>query len=207
MKLKMVISIYLIISAAILFGQNDSDSASASTKYKKQEVEFRHSVGASLFMILNFFPDPADYYLLTYGYRLSQQDRVFVEFNSWKYSEPLGTYGNSEEFYPGYVRAFGIGIGYQRFLWKGVYMTAQGTPFLKHFYNANREKMQNGFQLYLQLAAGYRFEFFNKHLYVEPAYALKYWPVDNNFPASFAEIEEGAPKYIFEPSLNFGFRF
>ena len=29
----------------------------------------------------------------------------------------------------------------------------------------------------------------------------------SNFPEAFADIEEGAPKHIFEPSLNFGFKF
>jgi len=61
--------------------------------------------------------------------------------------------------------------------------------------------------LYLQFVAGYRFNLFKERFYIEPAYALKYWPVDTNFPTSFSEIEKGAPKYIFEPSLNFGVRF
>jgi hypothetical protein len=51
------------------------------------------------------------------------------------------------------------------------------------------------------------FEFFNKRLYFEPAYALKYWPVNTNFPESFAEIESGGSTYKFEPSINFGFKF
>jgi hypothetical protein len=29
----------------------------------------------------------------------------------------------------------------------------------------------------------------------------------SNFPEEFAAIEEGAPRYIFEPSLNFVFKF
>jgi len=201
---KVILAVALILSSNVLFGQRDSLSRS---KKKNQELQNRHSLGASLFMVLNFFPDPADYYLLTYGYRLNKQERVFIEFNTWKYAEPLGTYGSSEKFYPGFVRAYGIGIGYQRFLWHGLYATAQATPFLKHFYNVEDKKIQNGFQLYLQLVVGYRFELFHRRFYIEPAYALKYWPVDTNFPKSFAEIEKGAPKTIFEPSLNFGFRF
>jgi hypothetical protein len=63
------------------------------------------------------------------------------------------------------------------------------------------------FLFYLQFIAGYRFEFFKKRMFLEPAYAIKYWPVNTNFPASFAAVENGAPKYKFEPSLNFGFRF
>ena len=196
-----------MLTGTFVFSQNNSPSDSLSSQKEKHIIKYRHSIGASLFMVSNFFPESADYYLLFYGYRLSQKDRIFVEFNTWKYSEPLGTYGHSEEFYPGYVRAYGVGIGYQRFHWKGLFTSVSATPFIKQYYDMDNNKIQNGFQLYLQLIAGYRFEFFKKYFFLEPAYALKYWPVDTKFPADFAEIEEGAPKYIFEPSLNFGFKF
>lgn len=177
------------------------------TLTKASTIKYKHSIGSSFFMLGNFLEDSPDYYLLTYGYQLTKKDRVFVEFNTWRYSEPLGTYGKSEEFYPGFVRASGLGAGYQRFLWKGLFSTVQATAFSKQYYDSNDDEIQKGFQLYLQLVAGYRFSFFKERFYLEPAYALKYWPVDTNYPASFAEIEEGAPKYIFEPSLNFGVRF
>lgn len=207
MKLKVKLWVVFILAGGFVFGQNDSPRDSLSSQNQKQHVKYKHSLGASLLMLYNFFPDPADYYLITYGYQLTPKDRFFVEFNTWKYSEPIGTYGDSDENYPGYVRAFGIGAGYQRFHWKGLFTTIQATPFLKQYHDLNDNKIQKGFQLYLQLALGYRFEFFKKRWYVEPAYALKYWPVDTNFPTDFAEIEEGAPKHIFEPSLNFGFKF
>ena len=196
---KLILSILVIaISITMAFGQNQSQT---------NEIKHRHSIGASLFMLYNFFEDPADYYLLTYGYQLTAKDRIFVEYNTWKYEEPMGTYGNSEEFYPGYVRTHGIGFGYQRFHWKGLFNTVQATPFYKQYFDEDDEKIQNGFQLYLQFVLGYRFDFFKKRLYLEPAYALKYWPVDTNVPADFAAVEEGTPKIKFEPSLNFGFKF
>lgn len=186
------------ISITMAFGQNQSQT---------NEIKYKHSLGASAFMVTNLMSDPADYYLHTYGYQLTQKDRIFVEFNTWKYDEPLGTYGDSEEFYPGYVRAFGVGAGYQRFFWKGLFSTIQATPFMKQYFDEEDQKIQKGFQLYLQLALGYRFEFFKKRFYAEPAFAIKYWPVDTNLPSDFAQIEEGAPKYKCEPSLNFGFKF
>jgi hypothetical protein len=207
MKLKVNLLIILMLAGTMLFGQNNAPSDSLSSQKEENLIKYRHSVGASLFMVLNFFPDPADYYLFNYGYRLSPKDRIFVEFNTWKYNEPKGTYGDSEELYPGYVRAFGIGVGYQRFFWKGLFAVVEATPFITLYYDTDGEKIQNGFQLYLQLIAGYRFEFFKKRWYIEPGYALKYWPIDTNFPEDFAEIEEGAPNYIFEPSLIFGFKF
>ena len=191
----------------LALGQSSTEADQPSTDNGKKAVEYRHSIGASLFMLLNFSKESADYVLLTYGYQLTEKDRIFAEYNTWKYAEPMGTYENSKEFYPGYVRTHGIGFGYQRFLWKGLFASGQATPFLKQYYNEQDEKTQKGFQLYLQFAVGYRFEFFKKRFFVEPAYALKYWPVDTNVPADFAAVEKGTPKTIFEPSLNFGFKF
>ena len=174
---------------------------------ENKEADFkRHSIGSSLFLLGNI-GDSVRFMQLNYGYRLTQKDNFIVEAITWTYYEPLGTYGSSDEFYPGKVRASGIGLGYQRFLWKNLFSTFEPTFFLQQFYDSDGTKIQNGFQLYLQFIVGYRFEFFNKRIFVEPAIALKYWPVNTNFPDSFSAIEKGAPKYKFEPALNFGFRF
>ena len=206
MIMKLKIFLFFVLSGSVVFGQtNNSEKALPSDE--GNSVKYRHSIGTSFFILGNLLDDSPDYYLLTYGYRLNKKDRIFAEFNTWKYSEPLGTYGKSEQLYPGYVRAFGIGLGYQRFIWKGLFTTIQATPFVKQYYNSSNTKIQKGFQLYLQLIAGYRFELFKKRWYLEPAIALKYWPIDTNFPSDFATIEKGTPKFIFEPSLNFGFKF
>ena len=206
MNLSAKLLVILMFTVSFVFGQNKSFKDSLSS-HSENQIKHRHTLGASFFMLGNFLSESPDYYLLTYGNRLTKKDRIFAEFNTWKYSEPLGTYGKSEEFYPGYVRALGVGIGYQRFHWKGLFTTIQATSFLKQYFNTDNDKIQNGFQLYLQVATGYRFEFFKKRWYLEPAFVLKYWPIDTNYPSNFAKIEEGAPKYIFEPSLNFGFKF
>ncbi len=206
MNFKIRVSVVFILISIFSYGQKK-----ASTKLKEtnqEDVKYRHSIGSSFFMLGNVIADESpDYFLFTYGYRLNQKDRLFVEFNTWRYSEPLGTYGNSEQDYPGYVRATGIGIGYQRFHWKGAFTTISATSFVKQYHDVDDKKTQKGFQLYLQAMVGYRFEFFKNRFYIEPAYALKYWPVDTNFPEDFAKTEEGKPGYKFEPSLNFGFRF
>jgi len=207
MKKIILTTIAVVIVTTLAFSQENITTEPISNQSEKLDLHRKHSIGASLWMLANFFPDPGDYYLLTYGYELTPKDRVFVEFNTWKYSEPMGTYGNSEEFYPGFVRTYGIGAGYQRFHWKGLFTAAEATPFIKQYYDKDDKKTQKGFQLYLQLIAGYRFEFFKKRWYVEPAYAIKYWPVDTNVPNDFAEIEDGKPKYKFETSINFGFMF
>ena len=174
---------------------------------EKAEVSRRHSIGSSLLMLYNFAEDGADYYMLNYGYQLTQKDIVFVEGWTWKYSEPMGTYGDSDEMYPGKIRSYGIGAGYQRFHWKKLFTTIEATPMLLQYYDDDDNKFQKGFQLYCQLIVGYRFECFDKRWYIEPAWALKYWPVNTNVPQSFKDIDRGTPGTIFEPSLCFGFRF
>ncbi|MCE5347266.1 MAG: hypothetical protein LLG13_13400 [Bacteroidales bacterium] len=182
-------------------------SALALCQTENKEADFkRHSIGSSLFLLGNI-GDSVRFMQFNYGYRLTSKDNLIIEAMTWTYYEPLGTYGSSEEFYPGKVTAYGIGLGYQRFWWKNLFTTIEPTFFLQQFYDADYNKIQKGFQLYLQFIAGYRFEFFKKRFFIEPAIALKYWPLNTNIPASFATVESGVQKYKFEPSLNFGFRF
>lgn len=207
MKRSFLILIFTMY-VTLVFSQILTHTDSSSVQSDKHDLIRRHSVGSSLFMLGNLAPgDPVYFFQLNYGYQLSNKEDIIAEAITWTYYEPLGTYGSSEEFYPGKVRAYGVGVGYQRFHWKNLFTTVEPTFFLQQFYDSDDEKIQKGFQLYLQFIVGYRFEFFKKWMFVEPAIALKYWPVNTNFPASFAAIEIGAPKYKFEPSLNFGFRF
>ncbi len=175
---------------------------------QKQNIsELRQSIGSSVFMLGNLAPgDPVHFYQLNFGYDLSPKERILVEAITWTYYEPLGTYGSSDEMYHGKVRAIGVGVGYQRFLYKKFFTTIEATPFFQTFYDENDKKIQNGFQLYLQFISGYSF-IIGKRFFIEPAIALKYWPVNTNFPEDFKKVEEGAPNHIFEPSLNFGWKF
>ncbi len=201
MTLKKVLSTFIIV----LFITSMASKVIAQTE--KEEDFRRHFIGSSLFMLYNFAEDGADYYFLNYGYQLTQKDVVIIEAWTWKYYEPMGTYGDSEEMYPGKIRSYGIGAGYKRFHWRKFFTTVEATPLLLQYYDDDDKKFQKGFQLYCQIIAGYRFEFFNKRWFIEPAYALKYWPINTNVPQSFKEIDRGTPGTIFEPSLNIGFRF
>ncbi|HAH24106.1 MAG TPA: hypothetical protein DCL77_10175 [Prolixibacteraceae bacterium] len=196
------------LTTILAFSQDFTQTDSVAVQTGKQNINHRNSIGSSLFLLGNFASgDPVYFFQLNYGHQLTLKENLIVEAITWTYYEPLGTYGSSEELYPGKVRACGIGVGYQRFLWKNLFTTVEPTFFLQQFYDIDDNKIQKGFQLYLQFILGYRIEFFKKRWFMEPAIALKYWPVNTNLPASFAEIENGKPNYKFEPSLNFGFRF
>ena len=180
---------------------------------KLNSINSRHLIGSSFFILGNLFPDPPSFYQLDYGYRLTQKDAVIIQAITWSYHAPLGIpYGPSfesdDESYPGSVRAYGVGMGYQRFLWKGFYSTVHATPFLQNFLDPGKEKIQQGFQLFLQLRLGYQLLFFNDQYYFEPSIAFNYWPINTNLPASFAKIENKWPNYFLcEPGLNFGIKF
>ncbi len=191
-----------------VLGQDPVNRDSNPHKKKSEDILWRHSIGSSLFMLGNFAKgDKPNYYQLNYGYKLTSKDIINLEAITWTYYGPLGKGGYSKPKYPGKVRGYGIGIGFQHFWWKNLYTTVQATSFMQQFYDLDKNKIQKGFQLYLKALIGYRFEFFNKRFFIEPAFGIKYWPVNTNFPKAFVEIERGNQKYYFEPSLHFGFRF
>lgn len=177
------------------------------------QSEYRHFVGTSPLSIFNLFPEPADFYELNYGYRLSAKDEIVIRALTWKYNEPLGipfgpSFESPDERYPGYVRAWGIGLGYKHYTWKKLFIAAYATPFLQNFKTLENEKIQSGFQLFLQAQLGYHFEFFNGRFYIEPAIESNYWPVNTNFPESFKNFEDRWPNYfILEPFLTVGYSF
>ena len=128
MKLKRILSTLIIVLLIMpLFSQENNQLDSVLAPTEKQEPSWRHHIGSSLFMGFNLLPDPADYYMLNYGYYLSQKDVIIVEAWTWTVYEPIGTYGDPDNLYPGKITSYGIGAGYQRFHWKNLYTTIEAT--------------------------------------------------------------------------------
>jgi len=175
---------------------------------ENNEVAYRHAIGSTLCLLKNVFEDKPVYYgQLNYGYRLTPKDNLLVEAITRTYYEPMGSNGDSEDLYPGKVLVAGVGLGYQRFLWKNSFTSVVTTPYFQRFYDADDKKIQDGFQLYIYGAAGYRFEFFKQRWFLEPMVGVAYWPVNTNMPASFEAIESGQPEWNIEPRIKFGYRF
>jgi len=174
----------------------------------------RHFIGSSLFVLFNVFEKPSpSFYQLNYGYSLSPKDVLIVEAITWTYNSPLGipfgdSFDDPEKAYPGYIREFGIGLAYKRFIWKDFYSTFHATPLLRHYLDLDKKNIQNGFQLFLTLRFGYHFRLFNDRFFLEPSIAFTHWPINTNVPESFAAMEKEWPKYfLFEPGFHFGFKF
>ncbi|MBK6266065.1 hypothetical protein JKA74_13560 [Marivirga sp. S37H4] len=207
MKLKLILSILVFTFA---FTKANSQTQPQDSTYKK------FFVGSTLFILGNFIPDDPnapDFAQLSFGYRLTSEDVISVEANTWKYAWPLGipfgvSYQAPEEKYPGYIREFGIAFVYQRFIWKGAYTAIHAMNALQRYVDEDNRKIQNGYQLFMTYRLGYHFELFKNRLFIEPSLAITHWPVNTNVPQSFAELESKWPNYfLLEPGLHFGIKF
>ena len=183
---------------------------------QKQDSTYRkHFISSSFFIFYNLAhsDESPSYFQLNYGYRINPKNVILVEAITWKYYAPLGIpygpyYDDKKENFPGYVQSFGIGVAYQRFIWKGLFATLNVTPFIQHYFTPEKEKIQTGFQLFTALRVGYHIPMFKNRFFIEPSIACTYWPINTNMPGSFAEQENKWPHYfLFEPGFNFGVKF
>jgi hypothetical protein len=172
-------------------------------------------LGSSLFMLANFIPmeNPPRFFQVAYGFRPTPQDALVLEAITWRYNAPLGipygpSFEDTDEEFPGIVRDFGLGIAYQRFLYRRLFTALHATPIFHQFLDRQEKLIQNGFLLFVTARLGYGFQFFDNRLFVEPSIAVTHWPLNTNMPHGFREKEEKWPNYfLMEPGLDFGFGF
>jgi hypothetical protein len=94
------------------------------------------------------------------------------------------------------TKGIGLGLVYQRFLYKKFYSAVHASYFLQTYRNEQKEKIQNGFQLFCALRVGYHLQLFKNRFFVEPSVACTYWPVNTNMPASFQKMESKWTNYF-----------
>jgi hypothetical protein len=178
----------------------------------KQDSTYRKwFVGSSLFLLGNFDKtNNPEYIQLNTGYRITPKDVVSLDFKRSVYAWPLGISLASPSFdkrYPGHARILAPTIGYQRFLWKGAFISLHALNAFEKYFDENNKKIGNGYTLYLNLHVGYQFKFFNNRFFFEPAIACSYWPVRTGVPESFKVVEKKWDNSVFQPGLNFGYNF
>lgn len=173
----------------------------------------RWYVGSSLFLFGNLDRvNNPEYVQLNVGYRLTPKDVISIEFKRSIYAWPLGIpFGPSFDApglnYPGHARILAPTVGYQRFWWKGAYTSVYALNAFEKYLDADRNKIGNGYTLYLNVHLGYQFRFWENRFFFEPALGCSYWPVRTNVPAAFKVVEHEWPNYFFQPGLHFGFNF
>ena len=192
-----------IVSLGSAFGQLSSNDP----------LYHRCFIGTSAFVLGNLAPDPPSFYQLNFGYRITPKDVLSIEAITWRYDAPLGIpYGPSfdakSEKYPGSIREYGIGLVYQRFLWKNLYTSLQTIPFTRIYRDESDNFIQRGFQLFMTFRLGYHIQLFKNRFFIEPSVAATCWPVSTNVPEGFAEKDSKWPNYfLFEPGMHVGVKF
>ncbi|WP_138989388.1 hypothetical protein [Larkinella sp. C7] len=185
-----------------------------NAQYDKQDSTYKKwFIGSSLFMLGNLDKkDNPEYIQLNIGYRITPKDVVSFEFKRSVYSWPIGipfgpSFRKPGGNYPGHARILAPTLGYQRFWWKGVYTSVYALNAFEKYLDENKNKIGNGYTLYLNFHLGYQFKFFKNRFFFEPAIGCSYWPVRTNVPNTFKLVEQKWPNYFIQPGLHFGFNF
>lgn len=172
-------------------------------------------VGSTLFLLGNFSStNPPGFGQLNIGYRITGKDVVSLELITWKHAWPLGinpfynkSYGKPEEKFSGYIREYGIGLAYQRYLWKGLYVAVHVMPMWQTFKKENGDKLDNGFIIFNTNRVGYHIKLLKDRFFIEPSVGIAGRPYYTEMPAGFKEKDDKWPKWTPEPGLHFGYNF
>lgn len=149
---------------------------------------------------------------------LDNKNIIGVKFATWRLFQPMGItwwdgvvdkIESGTEFYDGYLRETGIGVSYQRMLWKGLFASIEVLPQIQTYTDLDGKKIKNGFKLYNSFHLGYHFTFGKKkRFFLEPQVHVNQWMFDNNSPAGFKEFDDKYGNvFLFEPNIYFGWKF
>ncbi len=208
------VTLLLCLSLAQLFGQEPVQTSGSGDV--RSLTGHRYSVSTTYLSFMNFGAEETNtlHYEIHFNYKLSPRDIIGVKAATWKLFAPMGIqmwdphFLDETEFYTGRLRETGIGITYQRFLWKGVFASAEILPLLKTYLDEEMKTVGNGFKLYTTWHLGYHIPLLKNRLYIEPQVHCNYWPVDTGTPQSFGEKDEKWSNYfLFEPDLYIGINF
>jgi len=191
-------------------------SLNLQAQYAKTDSTYKKRfVGSTLFLLGNFSKvNPPGFAQLNLGYRITGKDVISLELITWKHSWPLGInpfyndkYGTPETKFPGNIREYGIGVAYQRYLWKGLYLAAHAMPMRQIFRNENGDKVGDGFIIFNTYRVGYHIKLFKDRFFIEPSLGVAGRPYQSNMPEGFKEQDDKWPRWTPEPGLHFGFNF
>lgn len=149
---------------------------------------------------------------------LDNKNIIGLKFATWRLFQPMGILWwdglldkleTESEFYPGHVRETGIGITYQRMLWKGLFATAEVLPQYQTYLDLDGNKLGNGFKLYNSFHLGYHISIGKKkRFFIEPQIHSQFWMFGNNAPDGFKQLNDKWRNYfLFEPNIYIGINF
>ncbi len=149
---------------------------------------------------------------------LDNKNIIGVKFATWRLFQPMGItwwdgvvdkIESGTEYYDGFLRETGIGVTYQRMLWKGLFAAVEVLPQIQTYTDLDGNKIKNGFKVYNSLHLGYHVAFGKKkRFFIEPQVHINQWMFDNNSPEGFKEFDDKYGNvFLFEPNIYFGWKF
>jgi len=214
MKRLISTSVIIVLIATTAFSQTSTAKERDSSKDMVPSHKF--SAGTTYLTFLNFGKEETNthHFEFHFGYQITPKDRIGIKTATWKLFAPMGIqmwdplFQDESEFFPGRLSECGIGVTYQRMLWKGLFTTVEVLPLYKSYLDENNKEIGDGFKLYTTFHLGYHIGLFRKRFYVEPQIHCNYWPIDTKAPQSFQERESKWNNYfLFEPNLYIGISF
>ena len=216
--MKNLVTVLLLFSALSAFAQNKS------VEEKETEVAYKYRLSLPYFIITESISGSWDDRQSTQHIEfhikrnLDNKNIIGLKFASWRLFQPMGIQwwdglldklDTESEFYPGYVRERGIGISYQRMLWKGLFATIEVLPQFQTYQDLNGNKVGSGFKLYNSYHLGYHISIGKKkRFFIEPQIHCQHWMFDNNAPDGFKVLDDKWRNYfLFEPNIYIGVKF
>jgi len=214
MKKLVLTTLMTAVFTALAFSQNLPRTAGGTIKDTAPNYKF--SVSTTWLTFANFGPEKTNthHYEFHLEYKLTPKDKIGIKVATWKLFAPMGIpWGpylmNESEFYSGKLSESGIGVTYQRILWKGLFASIEILPLKKTYLDENKNKIGDGFKLYTSYHLGYHIPLFKNRLFLEPQIHCNYWPIDSKGPQGFEEKEDKWKNnyFLFEPNIYIGVNF
>ena len=204
----------IAVFTTLAFGQNSPKTASSAVKVSVPAYKF--SLSTTYMSFANFEAEETNIHMYEFhfGYRITPKDKISIKIATWKLYEPMGVpmwdplFQEESEWYPGRIKEFGIGMAYQRFLWKGLFASIEILPLKKTYLDENGSEIDNGFKLYTSYHLGYHIPLIKNRFYIEPQIHCNYWPIDSKGPQGFEDQENKWNNYfLFKTNLFIGVNF
>ena len=210
------IAIVMLFSLFIAFlhGQNAEKSLPSSAEELPRD--YKYSVMTTWHTFMNFGEEKTNthHYELHFRYKLTAKDRLGIKTATWKMFAPMGMpiqkqfEFDESTFYNGRLNEIGVGLTYQRMLWKGLFAAVEVMPQLTRYIDENGDNIANGFKFYTSYHVGYHIPLFKNRMYIEPQIHCNYWPVNTNVAPDFKAKENKWNNFIlFEPNIYIGINF
>lgn len=210
-----VIVLLLIAGSLKIFAQNTTNVV--TTNKKNEQLKYKYAFYTTWLSLFNFGKPETNthHYEIHFGYQLTGRDRIGIKAATWKLFAPMGIpiwddqFLDKNSFYPGRLKETGIGITYQRKLWKGLFASIEVLPLITEYIDKEVHVISKGFKFYNSYHLGYQISLFkNKRFFIEPQLHINHWTINTNVPDTFAAEEKKWNNYfLIEPNLYFGIKF